>query len=320
MTEFNDRIIKEFRENNGRVDSAGFGSSLVLLHTRGAKTGVERINPAMSLCDGDDWLVVASAKGAPRDPAWAVNLRANPDIEIEVAIDGHIQTIPVRAVELHGDDYDAAFARFADQAQAFSTYQDRAGQAGRKMPVIRLTPRADAVGPTEDKQAGIAPDDEGRDLSVRRPDTDEDLPHYGVVGDTYTILLTGEDTAGRYALIDMHIPPGGGPPPHRHDFEEMFHVLEGHFEVTFRGERTVIGPGETINIPARAPHFFHNSSDADARVLCMIPPPGLEQYFTLWGQPLPTRTSPPDPAETEQRLGRAIELGPEFKIENLPPT
>ena len=49
------------------------------------------------------------------------------------------------------------------------------------------------------------------------------------MGDTYTILLTGKDTAGRYCLIDMYVPPGGGPPPHRHDFEESFTIdaLEG---------------------------------------------------------------------------------------------
>jgi quercetin dioxygenase-like cupin family protein len=49
------------------------------------------------------------------------------------------------------------------------------------------------------------------------------------------ILLKGEDTAGLYCLIDLHIPPGGGPPPHRHDFEEMFAVLEGEIEFTFHG-------------------------------------------------------------------------------------
>lgn len=138
MNDFNDRVIAEFRSNEGRVDSAGFGSSLVLLHTRGARTGTERVNPAMSIRDGDDWLVVASAKGAPTDPAWAVNLRAHPDIEIEAPVDGAVHTIPVRATELDGEEYEAAFARFAARAPAFSTYQRR---AGRRLPVIRLSPR-----------------------------------------------------------------------------------------------------------------------------------------------------------------------------------
>lgn len=66
---------------------------------------------------------------------------------------------------------------------------------------------------------------------LSNPD-DEALTHLAVVGDTYTFLIRGEDTAGRYALIDMAIPAGGGPPLHRHDFEEMFHILDGEVEVT----------------------------------------------------------------------------------------
>ena len=59
----------------------------------------------------------------------------------------------------------------------------------------------------------IPTDDPQRHLAVARAEEDTTLPHVGLSGDTYTILLTGEDTAGRYALIDMHVPPGGGPPP-----------------------------------------------------------------------------------------------------------
>ena len=98
----------------------------------------------------------------------------------------------------------------------------------------------------------IPPDDLSRELAVARPDHDQSLPHIGLVGDTYTILVTGEDTAGKYTLIDMHVPPGGGPPPHRHDFQEMFTVLDGEIRVTFRGETFIARPGETINVPANA--------------------------------------------------------------------
>ena len=113
----------------------------------------------------------------------------------------------------------------------------------------------------------IPADDPRRQLAVARPDEDNALPHLGIVGDTYTILLTGEDTAGRYTLIDMHVPPGGGPPPHRHDFEEMFTVLDGEVEATFRGETVVLRVGETINVPANAPHSFTNAGSSPARLL-----------------------------------------------------
>jgi len=58
--------------------------------------------------------------------------------------------------------------------------------------------------------APVPPDDLSRKLTVARPDHDQSLPHIGLVGDTYTILVTGEETAGKYTLIDMHVPPGGG--------------------------------------------------------------------------------------------------------------
>src|SRR5271155_1590589 len=97
---------------------------------------------------------------------------------------------------------------------------------------------------TSSRPAAIPDDDPQRQLVVARPDTDAHLPHLGIVGDTYTILLSGADTGGRYTLIDMHVPPGGGPPPHRHDFEEMFSVLDGEVQVTFRGETLVARAGE----------------------------------------------------------------------------
>ena len=122
--------------------------------------------------------------------------------------------------------------------------------------------------------APIPPDDPSRGLTVARPDEDQSLPHIGLVGDTYTILVTGHDTAGRYTLIDMHVPPGGGPPPHRHDFEEMFTVLDGEVQVTFRGETIVARAGQTINVQANAPHAFANAGQAPVRLLCLCAPPG----------------------------------------------
>jgi quercetin dioxygenase-like cupin family protein len=94
--------------------------------------------------------------------------------------------------------------------------------------------------------------------------------------ETRTRSVAGKDTGGRYCLIDMHIPPGGGPPPHRHDFEEMFSILEGEIEATFRGRKTIIRTGETINIPANAPHQFQNKSEQPARLLCLCSPAGQE--------------------------------------------
>ena len=112
----------------------------------------------------------------------------------------------------------------------------------------------------------VPPDDPTRKLSIVNPD-DPALRHVSVVGDTYTILLSGAETAGRYCLIDMNVPHCGGPGPHRHDFEEMFTLLEGEIEFTFRGEKRTVTAGMTVNIPANAPHFFTNTSGKPSRML-----------------------------------------------------
>ena len=139
----------------------------------------------------------------------------------------------------------------------------------------------------------LPPDDLRRKLALARPDKDPKLPHVGLVGDTYTILLTGGDTAGRYCLIDMHVPAGGGPPPHRHDFEESFTLLEGEIEVTFRGVKSVLKGGQTANIPANAPHQFKNKTGQPVRLLCTCSPAGQEEFFLAVGTPVASRTTPP---------------------------
>ncbi len=170
--------------------------------------------------------------------------------------------------------------------------------------------------------APIPPDDPERSLTHARPDEDENLPHVGVAGDTYTILLRGEDTAGRYTLIDMHVPPGGGPPPHRHDFEEMFSVLEGEIEATFRGEKSTVRAGETVNVPANAPHSFTNASERPARLLCVCSPAGQERFFMDVGVRVGSRTEAPpelDEAAQAEFVARVQELAPWYRSELLGP-
>jgi quercetin dioxygenase-like cupin family protein len=152
----------------------------------------------------------------------------------------------------------------------------------------------------------VPPDDGARPLFLAGPD-DPGVRHIAMVGDTYTILLSGEDTGGRFALIDMLIPAGNGPPAHRHDFDEMFHVLEGEIEVTYRGQTSRVRAGQTANVPANAPHAFRNAGDQTVRLLCMVSPAGLEEYFAEVGDAVQSRTSPApelDEAEAAARMAR----------------
>lgn len=162
-------------------------------------------------------------------------------------------------------------------------------------------------------------DDLQRTLALAQSD-DPNLLHIGLVGDTYTITVSGKDTAGRFCVIDMHVPPGGGPPPHRHEFEETFILLEGEIEATFRGKKSTVRCGSTIHIPANAPHQFHNSSSQPARILCICAPAGQENFFREVGVPVPTRTSPAPPLNSEQQaqfIRKAMELAPKYRTEFL---
>jgi quercetin dioxygenase-like cupin family protein len=172
------------------------------------------------------------------------------------------------------------------------------------------------------KYPPVPPDDPARTLVIARPNVDQSLPHIGLVGDTYTVTVSGEQTNGRFCVIDMYIPPGGGPPPHRHDFEETFIVLDGEIEAVFRGKKTTIRAGETVHIPANAPHQFHNASAEPVRLLCIGSPAGLERFFQEVGVPVATRTTaPPELDEKGQAEIRqkAERLAPMYRTELLPP-
>ena len=128
-------------------------------------------------------------------------------------------------------------------------------------------------------QPTIPPDDPKRSLTLAQL---ENLSHVGLVGDTYTITVTGEQTAGRFCVIDMHIPPGGGPPPHRHDFEETFLLLEGQMEATFRGQKSTLRAGETLNIPANAPISFTTLLVRPYACFVFALLPGRKNSFWRW--------------------------------------
>ena len=166
----------------------------------------------------------------------------------------------------------------------------------------------------------LPPDDLQRNLTVAEPDKDQTLPHIGLVGDTYTITVSGDDTNGRFCVIDMHIPPGGGPAPHRHDFEETFILLEGEIEATFRGKKSIVRAGDTVNIPSKAPHRFLNATSKPVRLLCICSPAGQENFFQQVGVPVATRTTAPpklDKDQQQQFMEKAKALAPKYRTEML---
>ena len=131
--DWNSNIIEEFRANEGRVGGPFDGAPLLLLHTTGARSGEERINPMMYLADGDRLVVFASKGGAPTNPDWYHNLVANPDLEIEVGTERR----KVRARVAEGEEHDLLYAEQARRYPQFAKYQEG---TDRTIPVVILEP------------------------------------------------------------------------------------------------------------------------------------------------------------------------------------
>mgnify|MGYP000745053221 FL=1 len=129
--DWNSEVITEFREHDGKVGGSFEGAPLLLLTTRGAKTGKTRVNPMMYLADGDRILVFASKGGAPTNPDWYYNLIANPDVTVEVGT----ETFQAKAMVVAGNERDAIYAKQAALYPQFGEYEEK---TTRKIPVVAL--------------------------------------------------------------------------------------------------------------------------------------------------------------------------------------
>lgn len=132
--DFNTRIIEEFRANAGRVGGPFEGATLLLLHTDGAKSGAHYTTPVVYIDDDGRYIIFASKAGAPTHPGWYHNLKAHPDLHIEVGD----RLLDVTAEELTGADRDRLFARVVELMPQFAEYQ---ANTERVIPIIALTPK-----------------------------------------------------------------------------------------------------------------------------------------------------------------------------------
>jgi deazaflavin-dependent oxidoreductase (nitroreductase family) len=131
MSDWNRSIIDEFRANGGKVGGNFEGAPLLLLHSHGAKTRKERVNPVMYQAVGNDFAVFATKGGAPTNPDWYHNLVANPKASIEVGT----ETLDVVARVTHGDERDRIWTIQKDRFPGFADYER---QTTRVIPVIVL--------------------------------------------------------------------------------------------------------------------------------------------------------------------------------------
>lgn len=131
--ERNQRIIDEFRANDGKVGGYFEGKTLLLLHTTGAKSGKERVNPVAYVRDGERYVVIASKGGAPTHPDWYYNILAHPRLTVEV----ETETFQVEAKVAEEPERTRLYNKMVEMMPGFDDYRRR---TARVIPVIELTP------------------------------------------------------------------------------------------------------------------------------------------------------------------------------------
>lgn len=129
--EFNQKIIAEFRSNDGKVGPPFEGRPMILITHKGAKSGKERTTPLVYTTDGDRLVIIASKAGAPTSPDWYHNLKANPEVTVEVGTD----KFRARAEEVTGDERRRLYDAQAAEMPNFKEYQEK---TSRQIPVIVL--------------------------------------------------------------------------------------------------------------------------------------------------------------------------------------
>lgn len=140
MSDYNDKVIADFQRTNGKPGGDFEGRPVLLVHTIGAKTGLERTKPLMFHREGNGpWYIFASMGGAPADPVWYRNIVANPDFDISVGDGTSIERLPIHARVLEGQERDDIYAIQAKNWPQFARYQEITTR--EKIPVVELTRR-----------------------------------------------------------------------------------------------------------------------------------------------------------------------------------
>ena len=148
-----------------------------------------------------------------------------------------------------------------------------------------------------------------------------DGQNLSIVGDTYRIVISGKQTDNAYAVIDMLVPPGGGPGPHAHaGFQESFFVLEGEVEVKTELQTYIAKQGSFVNIPMGGIiHCFKNKSQSIARLWCVVVPSGLEEFFQEIGKPVDAGVFLPPPILNHDEVKQLIAIAEKHGQKIYPP-
>jgi deazaflavin-dependent oxidoreductase (nitroreductase family) len=140
MNDFNAQVVADFNATNGKPGGYFKDAPVLLLHSIGAKTGLERMHPLMYLQkDENAWYIFASKGGAPEDPVWYRNIVANPDFDISLGDGTKIERIPVHARILEGEERDSVYAEQSRRFPQFAEYKQKTTRS--VIPVVELSRR-----------------------------------------------------------------------------------------------------------------------------------------------------------------------------------
>jgi len=142
---------------------------------------------------------------------------------------------------------------------------------------------------------------------------------FSAVGDAYRVLASGDQTGGIYALSEIRVSPGNGPPPHVHSRDdEAFFVLEGEIMFQIGDEKITARPGTFIQGPRGIPHTFKNTDTSPARMLVFVMPSGFENFVKEFAKRLPSFDSPAIPV-IQSEIEKLLATAPKYGIQILPP-
>ncbi|UKT63071.1 cupin domain-containing protein [Pedobacter mucosus] len=142
----------------------------------------------------------------------------------------------------------------------------------------------------------------------------EDGKSISVAGNTYKIIISGKETNGEYAVIDMLVPSFCGPGPHAHpEIQEAFYILDGEIEFVTEEGKINAKKGTFINIPKGGLiHQFKNLKKNLAHMLCIVTPAGMEEMFEEIGTPVEANEFLPQTEMNEQMMEKLKAVGEKF--------
>jgi quercetin dioxygenase-like cupin family protein len=150
------------------------------------------------------------------------------------------------------------------------------------------------------------------------PASQAKMKNLWILGDIYTVKISGDETQGRYSVWEIEVPPNNGPPIHKHSMEdEAFYVIEGDFAFPCGSNKdTKAGKGQFVYVPRGELHTYRNiGSGSFGKLLVIITPPQFEKFFQEIGIPIEDKSSFQSPQITPSIIDNVVKIAARYGLE-----